>query len=91
VADRGDARQHGLAEVALDDPYAMQFVAHWVGREPPSLLVLAEMRLKFLAEVNWDATIEIDTRVTVIGTRSRRTGQALFIRGWIVGVFVRPR
>lgn len=42
-----------------------------------ALLVLAEMRLKFLGEANWPADIEIGTGVMSIGRRSCRMGQAL--------------
>jgi acyl-CoA thioester hydrolase len=53
-----------------------RFMSHQADQR--ALLVLAEMRLKFIGEANWPADIDIGTGVTAIGTRSCRMGQALF-------------
>jgi acyl-CoA thioester hydrolase len=45
---------------------------------PRALLVLAEIRLKFLGEANWPADIDIGTAVSAIGQRSCRMVQGLF-------------
>lgn len=45
---------------------------------PRILLVLAEMRIRYLGEANWPATIDIGTCVTAISQRSCWMAQGLF-------------
>ena len=46
--------------------------------EVRALLVLAEMRIKYLGEVNWPADIDVGTCVMSVGGRSCRMAQGLF-------------
>lgn len=48
------------------------------GTERYALLVLAEMRLKYLGEMHWPAVIDVGSAVCEISTRSCRMVQALF-------------
>lgn len=52
----------------------------------PALLVLAEMRLKYLGEAHWPADIEVGTCVSTVGTRSCRMAQGLFAGERCIGL-----
>lgn len=53
---------------------------------PRALLVLAEMRIRYLGEVHWPADISVGTCVTSISARACRMAQGLFDGERCIGV-----
>lgn len=56
------------------------------GAEPHALLVLAEMRMKYLGEMHWPAEIDVGTAISEIGARTCRMVQGLFDGERCVGI-----
>ena len=63
-----------------------QFMAVGATAETRALLVLAEMRLKYLGEAHWPEEISVGTCVTSISTRACRMAQGLFVEDRCIGV-----
>lgn len=72
---------NNLAFIAFLETGRARLLQRFVVRDAaqPALLVMAELRLRFLAEAHWPDEVEVGTSVVSIGTRSCVMLQGLFV------------